>query len=164
MKCEIKIFIILFHCITCSGGYLGGKLYAVNRAYLPLFMGVTMAASALLLKQLMNMDLDASGTSQLACPVLIVSGLCSSSSYYYYYFIDIDFIIITIIIITIITSLNCIIFFTLTYPTIASTNKSNNVQIIWMWFVGALAAINGANIRVVVLNLVTPQARGEKRK
>ena len=74
LKCEMKIFIILFHCIACSGGYLGGKLYAVNRAYLPLFMGVTMAASALLLKQLMNMDLDASGTSQLACPVLIVSG------------------------------------------------------------------------------------------
>ena len=62
--------------IACIGGYLGGKLYALNRAYLPMFMGVTMAASALLLKQLMNMDLDASGTSQLACPVLILSGQC----------------------------------------------------------------------------------------
>eukprot|EP00596_Hydrurales_sp_CCMP1899_P007426 CAMPEP_0119054182 /NCGR_PEP_ID=MMETSP1177-20130426/74901_1 /TAXON_ID=2985 /ORGANISM="Ochromonas sp, Strain CCMP1899" /LENGTH=182 /DNA_ID=CAMNT_0007034335 /DNA_START=1135 /DNA_END=1680 /DNA_ORIENTATION=- len=81
-----------------AGGFLGGKLYAMNKAYLPLFMGITMAVSALLLKELMEMDLDARGISQLACPVLVMSG--------------------------------------------------------------ALAAINGANIRVVVLNLVTPQARG----
>ena len=38
-------------------------------------MGTTMAASALLMKELMNMDLDAQGISQLACPVLVLSGL-----------------------------------------------------------------------------------------
>ena len=56
------------------GGYLGGKLYAINRSYLPLFMGLTMAGSAVLMKELMNMDLDAQGISQLACPVLILAG------------------------------------------------------------------------------------------
>jgi hypothetical protein len=58
------------------GGFLGGKLYALNRAYLPFFMGVTMAASAILMKQLMTMDLDAVGITQLACPVLVLSGGC----------------------------------------------------------------------------------------
>ena len=33
-----------------------------------------MAASALLMKELMDMDLDAQGISQLACPVLVLSG------------------------------------------------------------------------------------------
>ena len=53
---------------------MGGKLYAINRSYLPLFMGMTMAASAVLMKELMTMDLDATGTSQLACPVLVLAG------------------------------------------------------------------------------------------
>ena len=37
-------------------------------------MGLTMAGSAVLMKELMNMDLDAQGISQLACPVLILAG------------------------------------------------------------------------------------------
>ena len=80
------------------GGFIGGKLYAMNRSFLPVFMGVTMSISALLLRELITMDLDARGVSQMAVPVLILSG--------------------------------------------------------------ALAAVNGANIRVVILNLVAPQARG----
>lgn len=80
------------------GGYVGGKLYNLSRGFLPLFMGITMAMSAILMKELMTMDLDAVGVSQMACPVLVLSG--------------------------------------------------------------ALAAINGANVRLIVLNLVTPQARG----
>jgi len=80
------------------GGYIGGKLYNISRGLLPLFMGVTMAMSAVLMKELMMMDLDGVGVSQMAGPVLVLSG--------------------------------------------------------------ALAAINGANVRLIVLNLVTPQARG----
>ena len=38
-------------------------------------MGITMAASAILMKQLMTMDLDAVGITQLACPVLVLSGM-----------------------------------------------------------------------------------------
>ena len=67
MSCLFAIYYYL-------GGYLGGKLYAINRSYLPLFMGMTMAASAVLMKELMTMDLDATGTSQLACPVLVLAG------------------------------------------------------------------------------------------
>jgi MFS family permease len=80
------------------GGFIGGRLYSLSRSLLPMFMGVTMVTSALLLKELMTMDLDAQGVNSIAWPILVVSG--------------------------------------------------------------ALAAVNGANIRVVVLNLVTPQARG----
>lgn len=71
------IVILTFHYnySLLSGGFLGGKLYALNRAYLPFFMGITMAASAILMKQLMTMDLDAVGITQLACPVLVLSGM-----------------------------------------------------------------------------------------
>ena len=80
------------------GGIVGAKFYSFNRAFLPLFMGVTTIISALFLQQLLSMNLREAGAMQVAVPVLIVSG--------------------------------------------------------------ALAAVNGANIRVIVLNLTTPEARG----
>jgi sugar phosphate permease len=80
------------------GGLLGGKLYSSNRMLLPLFMGVTMSCSSILLKELLSMDLAMPGAINLAFPVLVLSG--------------------------------------------------------------SLAAINGANIRTIVLNLTMPEARG----
>jgi MFS family permease len=80
------------------GGFLGGKMYAISRASLPVFMGSTIMVSALLLKRLLNMDMDSTSAGQIAMPILIVSG--------------------------------------------------------------ALAAVNGANVRVVVINLTSPEARG----
>jgi len=80
------------------GGYLGSKVYSSSRMLLPMFMGVTMGISALLMKELLSMDLEIPGSTQLACPVLVLSG--------------------------------------------------------------ALAAVNGANIRVIILNLTYPEARG----
>jgi len=80
------------------GGFVGARLYSQSRALLPAFMGVTMAMSALLLRELLSMDLREPGAMQMACPVLSLAG--------------------------------------------------------------ALAAVNGANIRVIVLNLTSPEARG----
>jgi MFS family permease len=80
------------------GGLLGARMYAMNKMFLPVFMGVTLASSALLMKELLSMDLNEPGGMQLACPVLILSG--------------------------------------------------------------SLAAVNGANIRFVVLNLTSPESRG----
>jgi MFS family permease len=80
------------------GGLLGARMYAMNKMFLPIFMGVTLASSAVLMKELLSMDLNEPGGMQLACPVLILSG--------------------------------------------------------------SLAAVNGANIRFVVLNLTSPESRG----
>eukprot|EP01034_Spumella_vulgaris_P021592 gene21592-27630_t len=80
------------------GGLLGARMYAMNKMFLPIFMGVTLASSALLMKELLSMDLNEPGGIQLACPVLILSG--------------------------------------------------------------SHAAVNGANIRFVVLNLTSPESRG----
>lgn len=80
------------------GGFIGAKFYSFHRALLPVFMGITTITSALLLKQLLSMNLREAGAMQLAVPVLILSG--------------------------------------------------------------SLAAVNGANIRVIVLNLTAPEARG----
>ncbi len=80
------------------GGLLGARMYSINRATLPAFMGVTLASSAFLMKELLSMDLNEPGGLQVACPVLVLSG--------------------------------------------------------------ALAAVNGANIRFVVLNLTSPESRG----
>lgn len=80
------------------GGYLGAKIYSSNRMMLPMFMGLTVGISALLMKELLLMNLHVPGAINLAFPVLIVSG--------------------------------------------------------------ALAAVNGANIRVIILNLTSPEARG----
>jgi translation initiation factor 4G len=80
------------------GGYIGARVYSSSRMLLPTFMGVTMMVSALLMQELLAMDLEVPGSTQLACPVLLLSG--------------------------------------------------------------ALAAVNGANIRVIILNLTYPEARG----
>lgn len=80
------------------GGFVGAKFYSFHRALLPVFMGVTTITSAILLQQLLTLDLRAPGAMHVACPMLVFSG--------------------------------------------------------------ALAAVNGANIRVIVLNLTTPEARG----
>jgi MFS family permease len=80
------------------GGMLGAKLYALNRSYLPLFMGCTLATSAVLLKSLLTLDLTQTAAIETAFPLLIVAG--------------------------------------------------------------ALAAVNGANVRVVFINLASPEARG----
>jgi translation initiation factor 4G len=80
------------------GGYIGSRVYSSSRMLLPMFMGVTMMISALLMQELLSMDLEVPGSTQLACPVLLLSG--------------------------------------------------------------ALAAVNGANIRVIILNLTYPEARG----
>lgn len=80
------------------GGFVGAKFYSAQRASLPIFMGVTTITSAVLLQQLLMLDLRAPGAMHIACPMLIMAG--------------------------------------------------------------ALAAVNGANIRVIVLNLTTPEARG----
>lgn len=80
------------------GGFIGAKLYSWNRMILPSFMGLSLAASSCLLKQLLSLDLSERGVLQLAYPVLVCSG--------------------------------------------------------------ALGAVNGANIRIVVLNLTSPEARG----
>jgi MFS family permease len=80
------------------GGFIGAKMYSYNRKILPSFMGLTLAASSYLLKQLLSMDLAEQGVMQLAYPVLVCSG--------------------------------------------------------------ALGAVNGANIRIVVLNLTSPEGRG----
>lgn len=80
------------------GGFIGAKLYVSNRMFLPLFMGVSMGVSALLMKELLLLDLSDSINIQFAIPVLILSG--------------------------------------------------------------SFAAVNGANIRVIVLNMTSPEARG----
>jgi translation initiation factor 4G len=80
------------------GGFVGARFYSFHRAALPMFMGVTTITSAVLLQQLLSLNLRKEGAMQVAIPVLIASG--------------------------------------------------------------ALAAVNGANIRVIVLNLTTPEARG----
>ena len=80
------------------GGILGAKLYAINRTYLPLFMGCTLASSALMLKTLLSLDLSQTAAIETAFPLLILSG--------------------------------------------------------------SFAAVNGANIRVVFINLTSPESRG----
>jgi predicted MFS family arabinose efflux permease len=80
------------------GGFIGAGIYAYERRGLPLFMGLTLSAAALLMKEVMMLDLTEPGAMQFAVPVLVLAG--------------------------------------------------------------AFAAVNGANIRVVVLNLTSPESRG----
>eukprot|EP01038_Epipyxis_sp_PR26KG_P008083 gene8083-10950_t len=80
------------------GGFAGAKIYAFKKSFLPLFMGITLACSSLLLQELLSIDLSGQGAMQFAGPVLILAG--------------------------------------------------------------AMSAINGANLRVVVINLTSPEARG----
>ena len=61
------------------GGYIGGKLYNLSRGLLPLFMGVTMAMSAVLMKELMTMDLDAVGVSQMVRSLCITNSNCEQT-------------------------------------------------------------------------------------
>lgn len=80
------------------GGIMGAKLYAINRTYLPLFMGFTLASSAVMMKSLLSLDLSQAAALETAFPLLILSG--------------------------------------------------------------SFAAVNGANIRVVFINLTSPESRG----
>jgi translation initiation factor 4G len=80
------------------GGIFGARLYSMNRTYLPVFMGTTLAVSAVLLKSLLTLDLAQTAALETAFPLLIIAGI--------------------------------------------------------------LAAVNGANIRVVFINLTSPEARG----
>ena len=80
------------------GGILGARIYAKNRGHLPLFMGCTLASSAILLKALLDLDFHQAAGMETAFPLLIVAG--------------------------------------------------------------SLAAVNGANIRVVFINLTSPESRG----
>lgn len=80
------------------GGILGARLYAINRSYLPLFMGCTLASSAIMLKTLLALDLSQAAAMETAFPLLVLSG--------------------------------------------------------------SFAAVNGANIRVVFINLTSPETRG----
>lgn len=80
------------------GGFIGAGIYAFNRRYLPLFMGLTLGAAAVLMKEVLMLDLTQPGALQFAFPVLVLAG--------------------------------------------------------------SLAAVNGANIRVVILNLTSPESRG----
>ncbi|KAJ1435057.1 major facilitator superfamily domain-containing protein, partial [Ochromonadaceae sp. CCMP2298] len=80
------------------GGFFGAYLYQLDRRYLPLFMGTTLATSSVVLRNLLQMDLTQSSTLSSAMPLLLLSG--------------------------------------------------------------ALAAVNGANIRVVMIDLNSPEARG----
>lgn len=80
------------------GGIMGARLYAMNRSYLPLFMGCTLASSAVMLKTLLSLDLSQTAAIETAFPLLILSG--------------------------------------------------------------SFAAVNGANIRVVFINLTSPETRG----
>lgn len=80
------------------GGILGARLYAINRIFLPIFMGCTLATSAVLLKTLLSLDLSQVAALETAFPLLIVAGV--------------------------------------------------------------LAAVNGANIRVLFINLTSPESRG----
>jgi translation initiation factor 4G len=82
-----------------AGGFLGGKIYSLSRYHLPIFMGLTLACSSLLMKQLLAYGARGGfEDTSVAFPLLILAG--------------------------------------------------------------SLAAVNGANIRVVVINLTSPEARG----
>lgn len=80
------------------GGYLGARLYSNQRYYLPLFMGLSMGLSAVLMKHLLLMDLSDPSSLQFAYPLLVISGV--------------------------------------------------------------FASITGANIRIIILNITSPEARG----
>lgn len=80
------------------GGYIGAKIYSSSRVLLPIFMGLTISVSALLIRELLSMNLTIPGMIQIAYPTLVMSGV--------------------------------------------------------------LAAVNGANIRFIILNITLPEARG----
>lgn len=80
------------------GGFIGAKIYTSSRVLLPIFMGLTISVSALLIRELLSMNLTIPGMIQIAYPTLVMSGV--------------------------------------------------------------LAAVNGANIRFIILNITLPEARG----
>jgi len=74
--------IAIFGVGAAIGGFIGGlagaKLYAYKRLSLPLFMGITLTISAVLLQELMSVDLQSSTGLHFAYPLLIISGAFSA--------------------------------------------------------------------------------------
>jgi MFS family permease len=99
------------------GGVLGQKIYVVSRGLLPVTMGVTMVASACLLRQLL-VSLKVDDANPLVASLGTMSSAQEDNSY----------------------------LMTVAVPMLLLS--------------GALAAVNGANIRVLVLNVCSPTTRG----
>ena len=64
--------------MTRSAGFAGARIYSQQKSLLPVFMGGTLAASSLLMQQLLLVDLARPGAMQTVGPLLVCAGACAA--------------------------------------------------------------------------------------